>query len=64
MDFVNNLSFDEIMLRYAVMIVLGIVAGVTMQYWMIIPTMAVFLMAVLGYCPVKASFTRRKAAHS
>jgi len=59
MDFVNNLNFSEIMLRYAIMIVLGIIAGVTHQFWMIIPTMMVFLMAVLGYCPVKAAFQKR-----
>jgi K+-transporting ATPase A subunit len=62
MDFVNNLNFAEIMLRYAVMIAIGIVAGVTQQWWMIVPAMMVFLMAVLGYCPIKEAFTRNKTA--
>ena len=58
MNFKNNLKVDEIMLRYAIMIALGITAGVTHQFWMIIPTMFVFLEAVLGWCPIKQMLTK------
>lgn len=58
MEFKNNLAFDEIMLRYAIMLVLGITAGVLQQFWMIIPTMFVFLEAIMGWCPIKQMFTR------
>lgn len=58
MEFKNNLAFDEIILRYAIMLVLGITAGVLQQFWMIIPTMFVFLEAIMGWCPIKQMFTR------
>lgn len=61
MEFKNNLKFDEIMLRYAIMMIMGIIAGVTHQFWMIIPTMFVFLEAILGWCPIKQMFTKASA---
>ena len=63
MNFVSNLDFAEIMVRYTIMIILGIIAGVTHQYWMIVIVMAVFMEAIMGFCPIKAMFTRNKAKH-
>lgn len=63
MDFVSNLNFAEIMFRYAIMIVIGIVAGVLHQYWMIAIVMAIFMEAIMGYCPIKAMFTKKAVKH-
>ena len=64
MDFTNNLNFAQIMLRYIIMMAIGITAGVTHQYWLIVPVMAVFLMAVLGYCPIKEYLDNRRERHA
>ncbi|MFN3939059.1 MAG: hypothetical protein ACK4IY_00640 [Chitinophagales bacterium] len=61
MEFRNNLTFDEILLRYAIMLLLGITAGVLHQFWMIIPTMFVFLEAIMGWCPIKQMLKGSKA---
>ncbi|HPE97360.1 MAG: DUF2892 domain-containing protein [Chitinophagales bacterium] len=63
MNFVSNLNFAEIMVRYTIMMILGIIAGVTHQYWMIIVVMAVFMEAIMGFCPVKALFKRNSSKH-
>ena len=62
MNFVSNLNFAEIMVRYTIMMILGIIAGVTHQYWMIIVVMAVFMEAIMGFCPSKPLFKKETAA--
>ncbi len=62
MNFRNNLGIDEIMLRYAIMLILGIAAGVLQQFWLIAPIMLVFLTAILGWCPLKQFFNRHSPA--
>ncbi len=63
MDFNSNLSFNEIIVRYALLIAIGILAGVTQSFILIVPAMAVFLTAILAWCPIKAMMTGRRTAH-
>jgi hypothetical protein len=49
-----NLNFNEIIIRYAILIGIGIIAGVSQNFFFIVPAMIVFLTAVLGWCPIKA----------
>jgi len=59
-----NLNFSEIIIRYAVLMCIGIVAGVFQSFFLIIPAMAVFLTAVLGWSPIKAyRSSHRRVAH-
>lgn len=60
MNLNSNLKFDEVMLRYVIMMALGITGGVLHNYWFIIPVMLVFLTAVLGWSPVKAYMQQRR----
>lgn len=62
MDLNPNLKFDEIIIRYALLMAFGIVGGMLHNYWFIIPAMATFLTAILGWCPIKAMMNRNKAA--
>ncbi|MBC8047226.1 MAG: hypothetical protein H7Y00_10550 [Fimbriimonadaceae bacterium] len=64
MNFKNNLDFAEVILRYAILMAIGITAGILHQYWMVIPMMLVFLTAILGWCPVKMVFTNLKKKRS
>ena len=57
-----NLNFNEIIIRYAVLIVIGIMAGVFQNFFLIVPAMAVFLTAVLGWCPIKAFMSGNRSA--
>lgn len=64
MDFKTNLKFDEIIYRYAAMMLLGITGGMLHNYWFVIPVMIIFLTAILGWCPIKAYFTsKREKSH-
>ena len=47
-----NLSFVEIVFRYAIIMVLGILFGVTQFYPLIALAVAVFISAVSGFCPI------------
>ncbi|GIV34369.1 MAG: hypothetical protein KatS3mg031_1904 [Chitinophagales bacterium] len=47
-----NLSFTDIALRYVVIMVLGILFGVTQFYPLILIAIAVFITAVTGMCPI------------
>ena len=60
MNFNPNLSFNEIIIRYALLIGIGILAGVFQNFFLIIPAMGVFLTAILGWCPVKAMMSGNK----
>lgn len=64
MDFNPNLQINEIIIRYALLIGVGIVLGVLHAYWLIPLAMAIFLTAVLGWCPVKAMMKGKKASAS
>jgi len=64
MNFNPNLKIDEIIVRYALLLVVGIVAGVLHAYWMIPVVMGIFLTAVLGWCPVKAMMKGKKVTSS
>ena len=64
MDFNPNLKFDEIIVRYALLIVVGIGIGIAHAYVLIPVAMAIFLTAVLGWCPVKAIMKGNKASAS
>lgn len=54
MDLNPNLKMDEIIVRYALLLIVGIVIGVLQVYWLVPLVMGIFLTAVLGWCPVKA----------
>lgn len=59
-----NLNFNEIIIRYAILIGIGIIAGVSQNFFFIVPAMIVFLTAVLGWCPIKAFMSsNHTAAH-
>lgn len=60
MKFENNLKFDEIILRYGIIIILGIATGVTHQLWIMIPMMYLFMESILGYSPIKQRFTKKR----
>ena len=60
MNFNPNLSFNEIIIRYALLIGIGILAGVFQNFFLIIPAIGVFLTAILGWCPVKAMMSGNK----
>lgn len=60
MKFENNLKFDDIILRYGIIIILGITTGATQQLWIMIPMMYLFMESILGYSPIKQRFTRKR----
>ena len=64
MDFNPNLKFDEIIVRYALLIGVGIVLGLMHAYWLTPLAMGIFLTAILGWCPVKAMMKGKKASAS
>jgi hypothetical protein len=47
-----NLSFVDIVIRYAIIIALGILFGITLFYPLIVLAIAVFISAVTGMCPI------------
>ncbi len=47
-----NLSFLDISIRYAIIMVLGIIFGVTQFYPLIVLAILVFISAVTGMCPI------------
>ncbi len=59
MKFENNLKFDEIILRYAIMLILGIIAGATSQFWILLLAMYLFLEAILGWSPIKQKLAKK-----
>lgn len=50
--FTYNLSFIDIGVRYAIMMVLMILAGVTTNLLFVYLGVLVFLTAILGWCPL------------
>lgn len=61
MDLNSNLNFSEVIVRYAILMAIGITAGATQQFWLVIPAMLFLLSGVLGWDPVKAYKQKRKA---
>ena len=47
-----NLSFVDIVIRYAIILALGILFGVTQFYPFIVLAVLVFITAVTGICPI------------
>ena len=47
-----NLSFVDIFMRYAIIMMLGILFGVTQFYPLLILALFVFISAVTGICPI------------
>lgn len=47
-----NLSFVDIFMRYALIMALGILFGVTQFYPLIVLAVLVFISAVMGICPI------------
>ena len=47
-----NLGFVDIVLRYALIVALGIAFGFTQFYLLIVLAVAVFITAVTGICPI------------
>ncbi len=52
MHFTPNLSFMEIFWRYAGLMVIGILVGVTGIIWFAPLAIAVFVTAITGWCPL------------
>lgn len=49
-----NLSFTDIAIRYALIMALGILFGVTQFYPFIVLAVIIFISAVTGMCPIYA----------
>lgn len=49
-----NMSLLDIVLRYAVILVLGILFGITQFFPLIVVAIVVFISAVTGVCPLYA----------
>lgn len=64
MDFNPNLKMDEIIVRYALLLIVGIIIGVLQLYFLIPVVMAIFLTAVLGWCPIKAMIKGKNVSAS
>ena len=47
-----NLDFKDIMVRYTIIMILGILFGVTQFYPLIIVAVLIFISAVSGICPI------------
>jgi hypothetical protein len=56
-----NMSFNDIIVRYTVMMVIGIVGGLTHQVWLMVLVVPVFVFAVTGWCPIHAILGRNTA---
>jgi len=50
-----NLSITEIIVRFYIVLGLGILLGVLNAPWMVFLAMLVFLTGILGWCPVYAA---------
>lgn len=47
-----NLNFADIALRYALMMIAGILFGLTQNYFFIALTLVFFLQGILAFCPL------------
>jgi hypothetical protein len=56
-----NMGFNDIIIRYAIMLLLGIVGGLTQQLWLMMLVVPVFLFAITGWCPIHAILGRNTA---
>ena len=56
-----NMGFNDIIIRYAAMMLLGIVGGLTHQLWLMMLVVPVFIFAVTGWCPIHAMLGRNTA---
>ncbi len=52
--FTHNMGFYDIIVRYTIMMLLGIIGGLTGQLWLMALAIPVFLIAILGWCPMYA----------
>ncbi len=59
--FVYNMGFGDIIIRYAAMILIGIIGGLTHQLWLMLLVMPVFIFAITGWCPINALIGRNTA---
>jgi hypothetical protein len=50
--FHNNLGFTDIGIRYGVMMIVMILAGVFQSMWLVVLGVLVFLTAITGWCPI------------
>jgi hypothetical protein len=56
--FTYNMGFYDIIIRYTIMMLLGIVGGLTGQLWLMVLAIPVFLIAIMGWCPLHAILGR------
>ncbi len=56
-----NMGFNDIIIRYTIMMLIGIVGGLTQQLWIMILVIPVFIFAITGWCPVHAMLGRNTA---
>ncbi len=47
-----NLSFTEVVFRYVGLMFSGILFGITLNYFFIVLTVAFFITAIMGWCPI------------
>lgn len=47
-----NLNLKEVMVRYAIMMLIIIIGGLMGNIWIMLLGMPVFLTAILGWCPI------------
>lgn len=56
--FAYNMGFKDIIIRYTLMMLIGIIGGLTHQLWLMILVIPVFLFAITGWCPINAALGR------
>lgn len=52
--FSYNIGMYDIIARYTIMMLLGIIGGLTGQLWLMVLAIPMFLVAILGWCPIYA----------
>ena len=52
----NNVGLLDTLVRYAVIIVLGVLFGITQYYFLVVLAIALFITAVSGQCPLYKMF--------
>lgn len=50
--FKNNLGFVDIGIRYGIMMIIMILAGVFQSMWLVVLGVLVFMTAITGWCPI------------
>jgi len=53
-----NMGFSDIIIRYAIMMIFGVIGGLTHQLWLMLMVVPIFIFAVTGWSPIHAILGR------